>query len=233
MECMFLDHMELGSFGSLPALPGRKVNSSLHFFSSVCVCVCVCVCVRTRTHTLWVMSDSLQPYGIWLPRILQARILEWGAISSSRGSSQPRDWTRITCISCIGSWILYPRTTWEASSAMPLHNCQDDQSVIIFPLFESEVWVTPVQKPCPENINGSKRLTFVGHNLNHQVPIWHFNYILAFKALGESVSSYGQGITGSSCVPSVDKGHGRNKADGNSYVVWPNGICSLFNLPHP
>ena len=39
MECMFLDHMELGSFGSLLALPGRKVNSSLHFFSRVCVCV--------------------------------------------------------------------------------------------------------------------------------------------------------------------------------------------------
>ena len=29
--------------------------------------------------------------------ILQARILEWVAISSSRGSSQLRDWTRISC----------------------------------------------------------------------------------------------------------------------------------------
>ena len=33
--------------------------------------------------------------------ILQARILEWVAISSSRGSSQPRNWTRISCVSCI------------------------------------------------------------------------------------------------------------------------------------
>ena len=36
--------------------------------------------------------------------VFQARILEWVAISSSRGSSQPRD---RTCISCIGRWILY------------------------------------------------------------------------------------------------------------------------------
>ena len=33
--------------------------------------------------------------------ILQARILEWIAISSSRGSSQLRDWTRVPWISCI------------------------------------------------------------------------------------------------------------------------------------
>ena len=31
-------------------------------------------------------------------RILQARIVEWIAISSSRGSSWPRDWTPVSCI---------------------------------------------------------------------------------------------------------------------------------------
>ena len=35
--------------------------------------------------------------------ILQARILVWIAMSSSRWSSQPRDWTRISCSSCIAS----------------------------------------------------------------------------------------------------------------------------------
>ena len=30
--------------------------------------------------------------------IFQARVLEWGAISFSRGSSQPRDWTWVSCI---------------------------------------------------------------------------------------------------------------------------------------
>ena len=38
---------------------------------------------------------------------LSIRILEWVAISSSRGSSQPRDWTCVSCGSCIPSWILY------------------------------------------------------------------------------------------------------------------------------
>ena len=37
--------------------------------------------------------------------ILQVRILEGVAISSSRGSSWPRDWTGI---SCVGRWILLP-----------------------------------------------------------------------------------------------------------------------------
>ena len=30
--------------------------------------------------------------------ILQARILEWVAFHFFRGSSQPRDWTRVSCI---------------------------------------------------------------------------------------------------------------------------------------
>ena len=38
--------------------------------------------------------------------IPQARILEWVAISSSRGSSRPRDQTRVSCVSCTGRQIL-------------------------------------------------------------------------------------------------------------------------------
>ena len=40
--------------------------------------------------------------------ILQARILEWVVISSSRGSSQPRDRTWISCVSCDCRRISYP-----------------------------------------------------------------------------------------------------------------------------
>ena len=39
--------------------------------------------------------------------ILQARIQEWVAISLSRGSLQSRDQTHVSCISCIGKWVLY------------------------------------------------------------------------------------------------------------------------------
>ena len=43
--------------------------------------------------------------------ILQAQILEWVAISSSRGSSRPRD---RTSVSGTGRWVLYNGATWEA-----------------------------------------------------------------------------------------------------------------------
>ena len=43
--------------------------------------------------------------------ISPARILEWVAISFSKGSVQPRDQT---FISCIGRWILYHQATREA-----------------------------------------------------------------------------------------------------------------------
>ena len=38
------------------------------------------------------------PPGFSVRGILQARILEWAAISFSRGSSQPRDQTWVSCI---------------------------------------------------------------------------------------------------------------------------------------
>ena len=50
-----------------------------------------------------VVSDSLRPHGRWPARlsvhgILQARILEWVAISFSRGSFRPRDQTHDYCL---------------------------------------------------------------------------------------------------------------------------------------
>ena len=45
--------------------------------------------------------------GSSVPRILRARILEWFAIPFSRGSSQPRDRTRVSLVSCFGRQVLY------------------------------------------------------------------------------------------------------------------------------
>ena len=45
-----------------------------------------------------VVSDSLQPHGLYSHGILQAKILEWIAFPFSRGSSQPRDRTQVSCI---------------------------------------------------------------------------------------------------------------------------------------
>ena len=71
--------------------------------------------IAGRRFTLWATREaaaakSLQswptlcnpidgsPPGSAIPGILQARILEWVAISFSRGCSQPRDWTRVSCV---------------------------------------------------------------------------------------------------------------------------------------
>ena len=50
--------------------------------------------------------------------IFSVRVLEWTAISSSRGSSQPRDRTCVSCISCIVRLILYHWATWEPTMLM-------------------------------------------------------------------------------------------------------------------
>ena len=45
--------------------------------------------------------------------IFQVRILEWVAMPSSRGSSQPRDGAHISYISCISRRVLFYSVTWE------------------------------------------------------------------------------------------------------------------------
>ena len=45
---------------------------------------------------------------------LQARILEWGAMPFSRGSSRPRDRTLVSHVSCIAGRFFTHWATWEA-----------------------------------------------------------------------------------------------------------------------
>ena len=59
------------------------------------------------------------PSGSSVHGILQGRILEWVAMSSSRGSSWPRKrtpclWTRVSCVSCIEGRFFTHWATWEA-----------------------------------------------------------------------------------------------------------------------
>ena len=78
---------------------------------------CVCVCVGGGAQSCLTLCDPMdyKPPSSSVHGISQARILELVAISYSRGSSQSRDRTHVSFISCIGKWILYHRTTWEAS----------------------------------------------------------------------------------------------------------------------
>jgi len=69
--------------------------------------------VHSRVHVPAVsrptLSDPMDysPPGSSVHGILQARILEWVAISYSRGSFQPRAQTCFSYISCIARRILY------------------------------------------------------------------------------------------------------------------------------
>ena len=65
--------------------------------------------------TLWDPMDC-SPLGSSVPEILQARILEWVAISSYRGPSQPRDRTRVKFFTNLLRQIIYQFTTWEVIS---------------------------------------------------------------------------------------------------------------------
>ena len=71
------------------------------------------------------MSDSLRPPAVALlgssvHGILQARMLEWVVMSSSRGSSQPRDWTQVSCIA--GRFF----TIWATTVG---HKCLENEIV--------------------------------------------------------------------------------------------------------
>ena len=78
---------------------------------SLCVCAkslqsCLTLC-NPKDHT----PSSSSVHGI-----LQARILEWIAVPSSGGSSQSRDRTCVSYVSCIGRWVLYH----QCHLAMPI-----------------------------------------------------------------------------------------------------------------
>ena len=58
----------------------------------------VCACMLSHFSHIWLCNamDCILP-GSSVHGILQARILEWVAMPSSRGFSHPRNWTRVSC----------------------------------------------------------------------------------------------------------------------------------------
>ena len=64
---------------------------------NICKRVCACVKVTQLCPTLCNLMDHSPP-GPSVHGILQARILEWVTIPFSRGSSQSRDQTQVSCI---------------------------------------------------------------------------------------------------------------------------------------
>ena len=77
--------------------------SFIHFLTTLCAflllsCLCSCLVIQSCL-TLCIPLDSSLP-GSSVLGIFLARILDWVAISYSRGSSQPRDQSWVSCVSC-------------------------------------------------------------------------------------------------------------------------------------
>ena len=89
----------------VPVFTSRSLNFSLSSNPGPAA-----VLVTQSCPTLCYPTNCSAP-GSSVRGILQAGILEWVAMPSSRGSSQLRDQTQV---SHMGRWILYHWTTWEA-----------------------------------------------------------------------------------------------------------------------
>ena len=63
---------------------------------------CVCACLVDQSSPALCYPMDCNPPGFSVLGISQARVLEWVAISYSRGSSRPRDGTHISSVSYIG-----------------------------------------------------------------------------------------------------------------------------------
>ena len=83
----------------------------MYAHSFVVFLLLVCCSVSTLCLTLCDPTDCSRP-GSSVHGISQARIVEWVAISFSRGCSRPRDQNRISCISCIGRRVLPQVSRW-------------------------------------------------------------------------------------------------------------------------
>ena len=85
------------------------------------------VCVWSEVKVAQLCPTLCDPMDYTVHGILQARILEWVAIPFSRGSSQPRDWTQVSCIAdrFFTSW-----TTKEAHVYVHVCVCMSVCSVV-------------------------------------------------------------------------------------------------------
>ena len=104
VPCKFLLKLTFKYYNAV-TLKIRSLNFSLSMaafmiisYCRVCVCVCVyytyvCVLVAQSCSTLCDSMDC-SPSSSSVHGILQARILEWESIPSSRASSRPRDRTQ-------------------------------------------------------------------------------------------------------------------------------------------
>ena len=140
------------------------------------------------------------PPGFSVNRILQARILEWVAIPFSRGSSQPRDWTQVSCIAsrfftvwatreaqitlCHFTYSTKPSQQYTSISPLPI-SCAAAKSLQLCPTLCDPIDGSQLGSPIP-GILQARVLEWVAISFSTQsLALWctFYFYILIFYKL--------------------------------------------------
>ena len=101
------------------------------------------VCTDSQLCPTFCDPVDCSPWGSSAHGISQTRILELGSLSFSRGSSQPRDQTHISYISCIDRWILHKQWLVTASKHVSNLYAQNTTHPIAFCCyFSALIWRT-------------------------------------------------------------------------------------------
>ena len=126
-------------------------------------------CVVSSLNHVWLFCD-LRLLFLW---DFPGKILEWAAISFSRASSQSRDWTYISCVSCLAgrfftdwatrearyldTWLLIKWCSWISIGGEPLTRLQRVLTLLV-----------------PSVLNAGKTTqTISGHfHLSYEPPEW-------------------------------------------------------------
>ena len=95
------------------------------------------------------MSDSFDPMDCRsssssVHGIFQARIMDWVAIPSSRGSFRPRDWTHIPYVSWLLDGFFTTSTTWETHMYTHIHTHTTPSHIPFF--FQTHTAEVPLGK---------------------------------------------------------------------------------------
>ena len=88
------------------------------------------------------------PAGSSVHGIFQARILEQVAISYSRGSSQPKDRTGVSCVSCMGRWIFFFLPLYHLGS--PINASVQFSRLVVSNSLQPHELQPPCPSPTPE-----------------------------------------------------------------------------------
>ena len=108
---------------------------------------------------------NCSPPGSSVRGIFPVRILEWVNISSSRGFSWPRDWTHVSCVSCIGRWILFTEPPRKQSK--PSRGCLFLIQTLSIPDLLVFILDIPMSSASSQN-NLFWKLALTGTSLSHK-----------------------------------------------------------------